>query len=114
MSTIIGMKGCLAIHQTQLGSEMNRRTATIATQALRAVAVEIFKIKMKQRMVFDKHHTICANTKPTIADLYDLFFGERQLFFTIVNHYKVVAVGLIFIKMNVHGLLLREKEMTTK
>ena len=57
-------------------------------------------MEIKRRMIFNKHQSICTNTKLRMAYSCNLLVGKSQFCFAIVDDHKVIACCLIFMEVN--------------
>jgi len=72
--------------------------------ALGAIGVEIDHTEIITRLVSDENQTVGSDTEMSVAKSCDQTGIRGELFITIIDHNKIIAGTLVFVKMDSHGI----------
>jgi hypothetical protein len=104
MHPIMGIELCIGVQQAKGGGHHHSRTTSIPAKALGAITIIIHQVEIQGGMFFNQHQTIGTDTESSIADFFNLLYGERISSAAIVYEYKIVAGCLVLMEMNFHFL----------
>ena len=96
--------GCSVYYTKFISKSHNASTAVTAHRARISICIIIHHRKILCIVVFKQNQAVCAYAKFTVTKLlyqFGIIFGKYVL--TVIDHYKIVAGALVFIKRYRHS-----------
>lgn len=103
MYSVCCFKSGVVLYDPQCFSKSDGTSTAVATEAFASVRVEIDHSEVMLGVVLDQDDPIRAHAHLAIAEVAnDFFVVRRKGLLTVINHDKIVASALVFMKSYLH------------